>query len=316
MRVLGKLDNAIVAMVSTCLLVTGTTSQPACAKKSSFLMPAYDKITSSKQNSKELAPIGIPTDVSDAKQKTIAIPKGAGSINFPIQLLPDEKERIEARSALQQAEEQELTDLWEATLVKSPDIQFVVQKLTPTSNQGHQTTILQRMLSAALVAAVSTGGYFLPNGSQTLTSSAGNALLKLLTPDDLKNAKNAGISQTDIIMLYNMVRNTAEKVVASLRDYKKNLALMERTKGDLQDLAAMVASTRASQDESRQLEMEYTLRKQQRDILAIQSDVQKYRQQIVDYAGTDALCRLDLQIEAEFKDMNLCMPEVEFPYRQ
>ncbi len=77
------------------------------------------------------------------------------------------------------------------------------------------------------------------------------------------------------------------------------MTTLNRATTDLQDMQGMVAEARAGQDTSKQLEMEYTLRKQQRDVDAIQEDLRRYRQSMVDLAGPDAVAKLDKQIEEE-----------------
>ncbi len=65
----------------------------------------------------------------------------------PLPLLETDGESQQKASAAMEAEKAELADLWESTLTRSPDIQFIVQKLQPTSNQAHLTNVLAKMLS-------------------------------------------------------------------------------------------------------------------------------------------------------------------------
>jgi hypothetical protein len=58
----------------------------------------------------------------------------------------------------------------------------------------------------------------------------------------------------------------------------------------------MVAEARSGQDSAKQLEMEYTLRKQQRDLDSIADDLRGHRQSLIDLAGADAVDKLDKEL--------------------
>ncbi|MBK9773401.1 MAG: hypothetical protein IPP57_21725 [Candidatus Obscuribacter sp.] len=86
------------------------------------------------------------------------------------------------------------------------------------------------------------------------------------------------LTQGEIISLYNMVRTTADRLVDQYRCYKKFTVSMDRAATDLEDLRNMAKDARVGQDAAKQLEMEYTLRKAQRDIDEKVEDVHRYRQ--------------------------------------
>ena len=73
----------------------------------------------------------------------------------------------------------------------------------------------------------------------------------------------------------------------------------DRANRDLEDLKSMVASAHRTQDPAKQIEMEYTIRKAQRDVDKIIDEAKLHRQQLVDLAGGDAMARLDTQMEEE-----------------
>jgi hypothetical protein len=93
-----------------------------------------------------------------------------------------------------------------------------------------------------------------------------------------------------------MVRNTADKMVDHYRDYKRNVVGIQRATADLEDLKAM-----AAESTSRPLETEYTLRKQKRDIETLADDVHRYRQNLIDLAGSEAVDKLDQDIAREMQ---------------
>ncbi|MBI4532711.1 MAG: hypothetical protein HY711_02095 [Candidatus Melainabacteria bacterium] len=227
--------------------------------------------------------------------------KQARNVNaMPLPLLESTEEAQKRVEAMLDAEKTQLADLWEATLTRSPDIQFVVQKLMPTSNPGHTSTILMRMLSSTIFGAMGAVNMMAPNAGVYAGSSMGaSMIMNVLQLQESKQAQKAKLSQTEAIMLYNMVRSTADKLVETYRSYKKVTTQLSKSLTDLQDLQNMIAEARSGQDAAKQLEMEYTIRKAQRDVDATSEDVHRYRQGLVDLAGVESIAKLDKQLEEE-----------------
>ena len=105
-------------------------------------------------------------------------------------------------------------------------------------------------------------------------------------------------------MLYQMVRKTADRLVEKYRDYKKEHLALMRANDDFQDLQKMARDAREGQGAPQQLEIEYTLRKQQRDIEGLEQNLGKVRQGLVDLAGPQAVAKLDKEIDVEFQELH------------
>jgi len=73
----------------------------------------------------------------DANSSKTLVKKASKVGLGPVQLIESEDESNKKVDAVVAAEQMQLNDLWEATLTRSPDIQFIVQKLQPTSNPAH-----------------------------------------------------------------------------------------------------------------------------------------------------------------------------------
>lgn len=218
----------------------------------------------------------------------------------PVQLIESEAETTKKVETILTAEQMELNDLWESTLTRSQDIQFIIQKLQPTSSDAHLSTILTRMLSTAAFGGLGAMSMMSPNpGMYAATSAGGSMLSQVLGMKEKGDAKRAKLSQEEELMMFKMVRDTCDKLVNSYRDYKKTSTSLERACQDLQDLKAMVSEAHAGQDAAKQIEMEYTLRKQQRDIDSALEDTRRHRQGLVDLAGSEAVDKLDRQLAEE-----------------
>ncbi len=228
---------------------------------------------------------------------------------MPLPLMPSEEEADQKAETVETAEAAELRDLWSSALDRSPDIQFVIQKLMPHSDDGVTQKILMRMLTTTIFGAMGAVSMMSPNPGVYAGSNAGASLMmSLVQGENAKNARNARLSQTESIMLYNIVRSTADKLVDNYRSYKKNMLSLTRASSDLQDLQGMVADARSGQDAAKQLEMEYTLRKAQRDVDSINEDIKRFRQGLIDLSGSEAVARLDKEMVVEQASLDQTTP--------
>lgn len=245
----------------------------------------------------------------DTKGKTGVLGKGslsdtAKSINAqPLALIESQDEVMQKAEVLENSEKKQIADLWESTLEKSPDIQFVVQKLVPTSDKGHATHIMMKTISSLMFGAIGSMGMVAPNqGTYMAQNFAASMLSQLNGAMDKKQLERMSLNQAELIMLYNMVRGTADKLVDNYRCYKKNVLHMSRATTDLEELRNMAGM--AAKSPAQELEMQYTLRKAQRDIDGLVDDVHRYRQNLIDMAGSDAVCKLDNQVKEEMQKLD------------
>ena len=217
--------------------------------------------------------------------------------------------QMESRFA---AEKSQLTDLWNATLTRSPDIQFVTQRLLPTNKPGHTSAILMRGLQAVMYGAVGAAAMVSPNMGTMMGANMGASMIsQVLGGTQANAAKKARLSESETIQLYGMVRGTADRLVDHYRNYRKEMTNLRLAEADLTALQTMVRETRSTQSPSTAIEMEYTLRKAQREINGITEDVRKYRQNLNDLAGGDAVAKLDKQLDEEQLAMDPAIEEAQ-----
>jgi hypothetical protein len=161
------------------------------------------------------------------------------------------------------------------------------------------------MLSTAAFGGLGAAAMMSPNpGMYAATSAGGSMIQQVLGMKEKSDAKRAKLSQEEELVMFKMVRDTCDRLVDSFRDYKKHFSSLNRATADLADLKGMVAEARSAQDAPKQLEMEYTLRKQQRDIDGVASDVRRQRLTLIDLAGEDAVDKLDKQLVDEQNKVN------------
>lgn len=248
-------------------------------------------------------PTSSASVVADDKLKAKLL-KDSKKVNVaPMALQESESESEQKAETISDAERAQLVDLWTATINRSPDIQFVINRLQPSSQSSNVTSKAIQLIGGALFTAVQAAPLMMPGGANMgmyMGTSSGVSMLQgLLNEHAGKDAKKQQISQEQATMLYSIVRQTAEKVVVEYRKYRQNRSDFGRANTDLEDLKSMVASAQRTTDAAKQIEMEYTIRKAQRDVEKIIDEAKLHRQQLTDLAGLDAVARLEKQMDDE-----------------
>ncbi len=201
-------------------------------------------------------------------------------------------------------EHAQLEALFEAALQNSPDINFVLAKLAPSQDPSKLCTILMKQASSGGLALTEphlepdypqisnpnkTPSYKLPSSgskygikridgtmsdqsySQKLSF---NVFSQILGTSESNRAKKTNITQAEQIMLYNMLRNTGDKIIGHYREYKISRKKLFKAKIDS-----------APQNQIEQQEKQLVI----------------YRQHLIDLAGQEAVDNLDQKLDAEFK---------------
>ncbi len=204
----------------------------------------------------------------------------------PVQLKPVTDELSGKFTEEQDVEREQLTSLWEAALRNSSDINFVLSKIMPSADREKTVTILMKTLST-----------FMYTGTGTMNPSL-NAFSQLLATAENGTERKVKISEADQILLYKMIRDTADKVVSGYRDYKAANKDLERANQDFKDLKKMVADSK-DMDTAKQIEIQYTLRKQQREIEEIGRKIKESREAFSKLVGEPAMEELNHSLDKE-----------------
>ena len=242
--------------------------------------------------------IGRKGDKLTTKEKAVDV--------GPLALVESDEESEKKAETQMDAEKRQLSELWQATIGRNPDIQFVINKLQPTTDQGHAMATTMKFLGMTLFSAMNMAPMMMPGGmagGNMLPAmgvmSGGNVIQGLFQDKQQKAAKKNAVSQEQATILYKITRDTADKLVTCYRDYKKEMNTVERATADLADLQQMVAEARTGQNASAQIEMEYTLRKAKREIEEKSEQARLHRQQLTDLAGGEAVTKLEKDIAEE-----------------
>lgn len=235
------------------------------------------------------------------KSRGMSVEAQAQQVNaMPLPLQSSNDEDANKEDVKFNAEKLELADLWDSTLARSEDIKFVVQKLMPSNNSGKTANVMMKMLSATVFGGMSMMTMMAPNmGAQVGANMGASMMMQALNGVQSNADKKARLNQTEAIMLYKMVRETADKVVDKYKDYKQTLTELDRAVSILTKMQGMVSDVRASQTASQQIELEGNLLKFQADVDSKKDLVARYRQSLVDLSGAEAVAKLDKQLESD-----------------
>ncbi len=221
----------------------------------------------------------------------------------PVQLMQSDDETEKKVETALDMERAELSDLWDATLCRSKDVQFVVDKLAPAKDAHQQNKSLVKSLAGAVYTASDTFAS-LSGANPGLGNNAGAQLVKkVLVQGQTAAGRKAAVTENEAIQLYSIIRNTAKQLVENYYNYKKYRNALSRANIDSLDLQAMVKEAAAKTDTGKRAEMDYILRKQDREIEALKEDLHNTKLYLVDLAGEQAIAKLDQQIEIENKQI-------------
>jgi len=211
---------------------------------------------------------------------------------LPLSLMPSRNEAEESHKLSLDAQRAQMAALWTSTIERSDDIQFVVKVLQPQSDQKHAVAKALNLVGAAM--------YNL--GSATAPSVTRPALGLIGAPnlDNLfkTNDKHPEISVGETIFLYKMVRDIAENLVETYRNYRRVISERDSAQLDLADLQKL-SNSFGTDNQAAFMQYEYTLKKAQRDALLSDERAELYRQKLAELAGFEAVDKLDEQIKSE-----------------
>lgn len=246
-------------------------------------------------------------DKSDAKGKNgpKTLSETAREVSaMPMALMSTEDETRKKVEMMAQGDSKQLTDLWDACLNRNQDIQFVVAKLVPSADRSHVATVMTRTLTGLLYGALGSMQMIAPSpGMYAGQQFAMSAIQQIMGTVDSKQAKKMQLNQAELIMLYNMVRQTADKLSDAFRLYKDSSKDLNESITSFEEIRNMIRDTSTPQAASSQLMVHIAVKTTESNISQKTSAVSRYRQTLVDLAGPEAVAKLDKQLQDEQHDL-------------
>ena len=275
----------------------------ALAKSTQFQLPACDTVMNIDTGVKRqpMEAIHLDTDATAPGAKPLSKHMLDSSLKVgPLSIIPSQQESDKKTEAINEAERRQLADLWNAAVTRSPDIQFVIDALFPTSEKSHTTTKMVRSLGAALFGVAQAAPMMMGPGLKSVPMGAGANMIKVLfDKQSEKDAKQQSITQEQAAMLYKIVRDTADKLVVEYRQYRRCQGNLTRAYQNVQDFQGLAEVVRPTLKPVEALQLHYTLSCIERDRDNAEDEVRMHQRQLVDLAGSDAVANLNSQIYEE-----------------
>ncbi|MDJ0624830.1 MAG: hypothetical protein QNJ31_00500 [Candidatus Caenarcaniphilales bacterium] len=246
-----------------------------------------------KSKNKELQK--ITADRKKNSQKTI------DAMNFiqpSLNLQEEEQKKID--SALTRAEQEQLTILWRATLERNKTIRFIVEKLTPDSQNKKKNQVLSQILNTAIFLPFYALQSVTPADTSALASYVGAGLASdLINGKTRKNSDRLQLSQTEMVIMFMMIDQVAERVRSQFHEYKEEkvdeaLAVHELKQAKIEAAAALDTMSPESQFLS-----QVRIRQIERELRRINIKVRSNRIVLIDLAGQEAVKQVDGLIDKE-----------------
>jgi len=241
--------------------------------------------------------------VIDDPIKTKKIVDTARKLNLmPLALVQTEDEQQNTDELMSTSEKAQLLDLWTATIERYPDIQFAIVHLQPTSDPAHVSAMATRALSNLVLSGGNAASFMMGSTTGRAGMGMGVGLLQQVLGNTAGTKRQVQLSQEQTTMLFQMIRNTADRLSMNYRLYRLHLETYQRSLDDLNELKELAASS--GQATAGAMMTEYLLNKAQRETVIAKAQATLYRKAIVDLAGSEAVDTLDKQIEEEQVALN------------
>lgn len=234
----------------------------------------------------------------------------------PLTLVPATDELYANLTKEQQTEKEEILLLFRLALMKSEAVRNLLKKMYPSGDR-EKTEAFLNVLIKTLSTQVYTGigsmaltekplerDYPGPDYSIRQISVYSSFHVFYQVVNALAKSANYKLTDQEAREFYKSVRPLLADAVAHYRDYKVKRKQLHTANQDFEDLKKMIAESK-NLDASKQIEMEYTLRKLQKDIDEICKTFSAHRKFLVELAGEDAVQKIDINMIGEYTKAEL-----------
>ncbi len=272
--------------------------------------PKKEQTTEEKADS-ELKPLtleGEPKEEKPSQELSSITKKSKNKANENIDVLnfvqpsvsvsPEEQATVDM--ILSRAEQEQLILLWRSTLERNKTIRFIVQKLTPEGNGKKKNQALSQILNTAIFLPLYALQSVAPADVTSMASILGAGVASdLINGHNSRNADKMVLSQTEMVIMFMMIDQVAERVRESFRTFKQekvDAALVQDEFESARQEAA--ASLDLTSPESRFL-TQIRLRQLEREMRRINIRLRSSRITLIDLAGPEPVSMVEAKIDQE-----------------
>ena len=227
--------------------------------------------------------------------------KNLDIINFiqpSVELNKDEQALI--NYALTRTEQEQLTILWRATLERNKTIRFIVQKLTPEDKNQKKNQVLSQILNTAIFLPFYALQTVAPTDVSSLSSYVGAGLASdLINGKAKKNSDHMQLSQTEMVIMFMMIDQVAERVRQQYHSYKEERTDAALAYNELQEAKNEASAALNINSPESQFLSQIRIRQIERELKRINFRMRSSRIILTDLSGAEPVAEVDKLMDKE-----------------
>ena len=223
---------------------------------------------------------------------------GLNFIQPSLELSSEEQKAID--EFFSRNEQEQLLNLWKATIERNKTIQFVIQKLSPAESPQAANSLLSKTLGAAIFLPFYALQAFTNNAGAFYGSQVGGRVLGSVVEGKMKkNQAEIQLSQTEAIILFMMIDEVAERLRQRYHSYKR--IMIERTLAtkELEETKKDTLDAHESNTPGAEILADIQRRSVEREVRRLDAQMRANKNALLELAGLAAITNLDKQLKLE-----------------
>ena len=265
------------------------------------LFPETIKLSPQNETTIQLQPkekTGIPELETRRKDLQRVEEEGLNFIQPSLALTPEEQQAID--EFFSRNEQEQLLNLWKATIERNKTIQFIIQKLSPANSPQEGNSLLSKTLGAVIFLPFYALQAFTNNAGAYYGSQVGGRVLGSVIEGKMqKNQTQMQLSQTEAIILFMMIDEVAERLRQRYHEYKKLMVERALATNELEEAKKDTLTAQDSDSVPAQVLTDIQRRSIEREIRRLDAQLRSQKNSLTELAGPIAISNLDKQLQLE-----------------
>lgn len=224
--------------------------------------------------------------------------EGINFIQPSLELTLDEQKAID--EFFSRNEQEQLLNLWKATIERNKTIQFIIQKLTPVANPQQRNSILSKTIGAAIFLPFYALQAITDNAGAYYGSQVGGRVLGSIVEGKMhKEQAVLQLSQTETIILFMMIDEVAERLRQRYHAYKRLMVERALATNELEE--AKQDTLDALEEKSAGAALIATIQRRtvEREVRRLDAGIRANKNALIELAGLTGVNELDEQLKIE-----------------
>ena len=197
-------------------------------------------------------------------------------------------------------EQEQLLNLWKATIERNKTIQFIIQKLAPVNSPQQGNSVLSKALGAAIFLPFYAIQALGDNAGAYYGSQVGGRVLGSIVEGRMRKDKTQlQLSQTETIILFMMIDEVAERLRQRYHAYKKLTIERALASNELEETKKDIVDAQEISSPETQVLANIQRRAIEREVRNLDSQIRSQKNALVELAGFQSVDQLDEQLKIE-----------------